>query len=390
MTHNELSAQTPPQKAILRAATFDECVEATALLVRLGMTMPEGDEAVRAYFNNLWNTNPAIQAAKSKPALGWVLEDAGDMFGFFGNVPLLFEFAGQPVIVSDASLWGVHENFRSETPRLAEAYFGQTNVDLLLVTMAIKPTRRIFERHGASPVVQPDLDQVLYWVIDGGGFVRAGLRKRGLGGMASFFCSILGGMVLNARLRLFGRRPFASLDGITIIRPDEIDVGFDDLWQRKCKEYPGRMLANRSATALKWHFNVGRFSDKTRIICLRQPNEDGGNLQGYAALVREDAPEIGLKRIKIADLFVAGDDVTAINTLLAAAYEYAMAQRCHVLEVVGLPENLRQCVLSHKPLDRQMPTFPFYFKAINPNLEVPLSGVDGWYITPYDGDLTLL
>ena len=180
---------TQPQpsapKGTLRNATFDDCIEATALLTRFGLTMPEGEEAIRAYFDNLWRTNPAMQAAKTKPALGWVLEDAGEMVGFFGNVPLLYEFDGKPVIVSNASLWGVDENFRSETPRLAEAYFSQTDVDLLLVTTAIKPTRRIFERHGASPVAQPDLDQVLYWVLDGGGFLRAGLRKKA---MAAWRC----------------------------------------------------------------------------------------------------------------------------------------------------------------------------------------------------------
>ncbi|MBT3305295.1 MAG: hypothetical protein HN377_02320 [Alphaproteobacteria bacterium] len=382
--------QSPPPKGTLRAATIDDCIEASALLTRLGLTMPEGADSIRAYFNNLWKINPAMQAAKSEPALGWVLEDADEMVGFFGNVPLLYEFDGNPVIVSDASLWGVHENFRSETPRLAEAYFGQTNVDLLLVTTAIKPTRRIFERFGASPVAQPDLDQVLYWVIDGTGFVRAGLRKKGQSGMASFFGGILGGMVLNARLRLGGRRPFAPLDGVTIIRPEEIDAGFDDLWRRKTREYPGRLLACRTAAALKWHFSVGRFSELTRVICFHRPGENGTRLEGYAVLVREDAPGIGLKRLKVADLFVVGDDEAIISALLTASYEYGLAQRCHVLEVVGLPENLRGCVKKHKPLQRQMPTFPFYFKAQNTNLEGPLASADGWYVSAYDGDTTLL
>ncbi|MBL4690942.1 MAG: hypothetical protein JKY68_05700 [Rhodospirillales bacterium] len=381
---------TETAKGTLRAATFDDCIEATALLTRLGLTMPEGDDAIRAYFDSLWRTNPAMHAAKTKPALGWVLENSGEMVGFFGNVPLLYEIDGKPVIVSDASLWGVDENFRSETPRLAEAYFGQTDVDLLLVTTAIKPTRRIFERYGGLPVAQANLDQVLYWVIDGGGFVRAGLRKKGRGGMASFLGGVLGGMALNARLRLLGRRPFASLDGITIIRPEEIDDGFDDLWRRKTREYPGRMLANRSAVALKWHFSVGRFSGQTRVFCLRAPAGDDGRLKGYAVLVREDAPEIGLKRFKVADIFVADDDPAAVSALLAAAYEYGIAKRCHVLEVVGLPENLRRCVLSHKPLERLMPTFPFYFKALKQDLIAPLSQADGWYVTPYDGDSTLL
>ena len=60
---------TQPQpsapKGTLRNATFDDCIEATALLTRLGLTMPEGEEAIRAYFDNLWRTNPAMQAAKA-------------------------------------------------------------------------------------------------------------------------------------------------------------------------------------------------------------------------------------------------------------------------------------------------------------------------------------
>jgi len=378
--------QSPPPKGTLREATFDDCIEATALLTRLGLTMPEGEDAIRAYFDNLWRTNPAMQSATSKPTPGWVLEDAGEMVGFFGNVPLLYECDGEPVIVSDASLWGVDENFRSETSRLAEAYFGQTNVDVLLVTTAIKPTRRIFERHGAHPVTQPDLDQILYWVLDAAGFVRAGLRKKGRGGMAAFLGGILGGMVLNFRLRIGGRRPFAPLEGIGITKVENIDAGFDDLWRQKTAEYPGRMLACRTQAALKWHFSVGRFAEQTRVIYLKR---DGG-LEGYAVVVREDAPAIGLRRLKIADLFVARDEAAVVDALLAAAYEYGMAKRCHVLEVIGLPEFLRARVMSHKPLERTMAVFPFYYKALNSDLKDRLRSADGWYVTAYDGDSTLL
>ena len=381
---------TQPQpsapKGTLRNATFDDCIEATALLTRFGLTMPEGEEAIRAYFDNLWRTNPAMQAAKTKPALGWVLEDAGEMVGFFGNVPLLYEFDGKPVIVSNASLWGVDENFRSETPRLAEAYFGQTDVDLLLVTTAIKPTRRIFERHGASPVAQPDLDQVLYWVLDGGGFLRAGLRKKGHGGMAVWTGSVLGAVALNAKMRLTGRRPFAPLQDVTPITVEEIDDAFDDLWARKLKEGPGRLLAARDAETLKWYFGLSQQSSETRVLCCRR----GGRLEGYLVLVREDAPAIGLKRLKVADLFVAGDEADTVNALLAGAYEYGLARRCHVLEVIGLPETLRDIAMSHKPYSRPMPAFPFFFKALREDLKSPLAAADGWYVTAYDGDTALL
>ncbi|MEE9317421.1 MAG: hypothetical protein V3U48_03920 [Rhodospirillales bacterium] len=355
-------------------------------MARLGLTMPAGDEAVNAYINHLWRENPAMVRAKSKPALGWVLEDAGKMVGFFGNLPLLYEFDGHPIIVSNASLWGVEEAYRSETPRLASAYFGQQNVDVLMVTTAIKPTGRIFERHGADRLPQPDFDQILYWVIDAPRFLRAGLKKKGHGRAASWVGGLGGGIVLNAKMRLGGRRPYAALGEMTVIKAEEIDDSFDDLWRRKLLEYPGRLLRRRDAASLKWHFASGRFAEEARFLCFRR----GGRLDGYLVLIRDDAPEIGLKRLKIADLFVAGDEPQDVSALLAGAYEYGLARRCHVLEVVGLPENLREIVLSHKPFDRPMPTFPFYFKVLNPDLAGPLQAAQGWYATAYDGDTALL
>jgi hypothetical protein len=38
-----------------------------------------------------------------------------------------------------------------------------------------------------------------------------------------------------------------------------------------------------------------------------------------------------LKRLKIIDLFVAGNDVAVIDNLLAAAFEAARADGCHAL-----------------------------------------------------------
>lgn len=381
-----MDAMNKTEKGVLRNASFDDCIEASALLTRLGLIMPEGDEAVIAHFDRLWRRNPAMKVAETKPSLGWVLEDAGKMVGFFGNVPLLYEFDGSPVIVSDASQWGVEKEYRNETARLADAYFGQQGIDLLLVTTAIKPTSRIFERYGGTRLPQPGFDRVLYWVIDGGGFVRAGLRKKGLGPVYSWIVGTGGGILLNARMRLSGRRPFAPLDDITIITVDQIDEAFDALWQRKTGEYPGRLLARRDAESLRWHFEAGAAADQTRIICCRRD----GQLEGYAVLIRDDAPGIGLKRFKIADLFAAGDEEKTVGALLTAAYEYSLAKRCHVLEIIGLPKRPRSLVLAHKPFHREMPTFPFYFKALREDLKKPLETEDGWYVTAFDGDTALL
>ncbi|NQV82259.1 MAG: hypothetical protein HQ494_00445 [Rhodospirillales bacterium] len=377
---------TDPDQAHLRDASPEDAVAITEFLTRLGLVMPDGEAAIRAHWDALWRTNPALKYHGDAPALGWVLEDAGRIVGFFGNIPQVSYFQGNPVRVSSARAWAVDKPYRGQTARLCEAFFGQVNADVALISSANAPAGKRCLEFGASVMPQPGYGDILYWVLDASGFLRAGLTKKGHGGFAAFVGGLLGAVVLNARMRLGGQRPFSPLDGITIKTIDEIDGAFDGLWQRKLKEAPDQMLACRDAQTLRWYFGLSGTSSETRVICF----ERSGALEGYAVVVREDAPAIGLKRLKIADLFVAGDAAAAVDALLTAAFEYGLAKRCHVLEVIGLNKTLRARARSHKPFQRPMAVFPFFFKALSPDLEGPLSTEDGWSVTAYDGDTALL
>jgi len=374
------------KQADLRDAIPDDAVAITEFLTRLGLVMPDGEAAIRAHWDGLWRTNPALKHHGDQAALGWVLEDAGHIIGFFGNIPQVSYFKGKPVRVSSARAWAVDKAYRSQTPRLCEAFFSQNKADVALISSASAPAGKRCLEFGGSPMPQPGYGDILYWVLDGSGFLRAGLKKKGWGGFTAFLGGLFGSVILNARTRLSGQRPFASLDGIIIKRIGDIDGAFDSLWQRKLKEVPDRLLACRDAETLGWYFGLSQTSSETRIICF----ERDGSLDGYAVVVREDAPAIGLRRLKIADLFVAGDDPVVVDALLAAAYEYGLAKRCHVLEVIGLPEPLRAQTRTYKPFERPMAVFPFYYKALNLELESRLSSGDGWYVTAYDGDTALL
>ncbi len=370
----------------LRDANPGDALEVTAFLRGLGLVMPDGDEAASAHWRSLWETNPALEAHGNKVALGWVIEDAGRIVGFFGNILQLSYFDGRPVRVSSARAWAVDKAYRSETPRLCEAFFNQTGSDVVLISSANAPAGRRCLEFGGARMPQADYDKILYWVLDASRFLRAGLRKKGQGAAAAWTGGVLGAVAMNAHMRLRGRRPFAPLQDIEIIPIDGIDAAFDDLWSRKLKEVSGRLLACRTAETLRWYFGLSQNADQTRVLSCMQ----NGRLQGYAVVVREDAPAIGLKRIKIADLFVAGDEPKVVDALLTAAYEYGLATRCHVLEVIGLPDTLRRQALTHKPFERTMATFPFFFKALNSDLAGPLSEPAGWYVTAFDGDTALL
>ena len=377
---------TPKPPPTLRDARLDDAQAVTEFLRDMGLVMPPNDAASERHWRYLWKDNPALKAHAPDPALGWLLEAEGRVVGFFGNVPQVSWFGGRPVRVSSARAWAVERDYRSETGRLCQAFFGQKNVDLLLISSASAPAGKRCIEFGGAKLPQPDYDRILYWPLDAFGFLKAGLAKKGRGPLAAWFLGGLAAMGLNAGMRLSGRRPFAALDDVSVARVPDIDDAFDRLWQRKLAEYPGRLLACRDAATLKWYFGLSAAAEHTRVVQSRRD----GRLVGYAVLVREDAPAIGLKRIKIADLLVEGDDPAVVAKLLTAAYEYGLARGCHVLEVIGLPPALRAAVEKHKPYRRAMPTFPFFYKALDPALAAPLGQGDGWYVTPYDGDTALL
>jgi len=377
---------TEPLKAELRAASLDDALAITALLVQLGLTMPNGEGAILAHWNALWRTNPALKHHGKNPALGWVLEDAGRLVGFFGNIPQVSYFQEAPVLISSARAWAVDRDYRSQTNQLCEAFFCQADTDVVLISSANAPAGKRCLEFGASAMPQPDYEKILYWVLNASAFLRAGLTKKGCGGITASAGGLLGALALNAKMRLGGQRPFSALDGITVKTINKIDPSFDILWQRKLKESPDRFLACRNAETLRWYFKLSQSSSETRIIC----HNSAAGLNGYAVLVREDLPTIGLKRLKISDLFVANNDSTVVDALLTAAYEYGLAKNYDVLEVIGLERPLRTQVLKHKPFTRPMAVFPFYFKALNKNLRGPLSSKKSWSVTAYDGDTALL
>ena len=375
----------PTQVCTLREANFEDCETATELIRTLGLIIPEGQDEIRHHWRRFWIDNPALNVNGPNLAKGWLLENNGRTVGFFGNIPLLYDYGGQPIIVANASQWGVEKEFRNETQRLADSYFKQKNADLLLVTTGIKPTGRIFEHYGGLAVPQPNYDQILYWVLNAQGFMKAGLMQKGFHKKFASTLAQTGGLVASAAITLSGHRTYGNSGNIDTLKIDDIGDDFNDLWRRK-RDEAECLLACRTAECLRWHFGTKSMSARTRLLISQNANQ----LAGYAIVMLEDLPEIELKRLKIVDLFVAGNDGIVINDLLTAAYELGLREGCHVLELIGLPDHLRQqIILRHRPRLRSMPTYPLYYKNLKNNLESALLDESSWYVTAYDGDTAI-
>lgn len=368
----------------LRDAQPDDGLIATQFLRDLGLTMPDSRDAIDAHWKRLWVDNPAMHKTEKKPSLGWVLENNDQMVGFFCNLPLLYYYGDRPVIVAAASQWGLDKRHRQKIHRLAGAYFNQTNADVLMATTANRSAGRIFLRYGANNIPQPDYDQTLYWIIDGGGFAAAAMKRKNIDPTMSSILSKTVGPFAGLVLSLGRRRPEGNALEIDVIGIEDVDDAFDDLWKRKQSEAE-RFLACRTSACLRWHFTDLHGERETRFLIHRQ-----GNLRGYAIIMREDVAEIGLKRLRIADVFVEKNDESVVKGLLSAAYEYGREHGCHILEWVGMPVELRHIALGQRPFFRSLPTWPLYYKAINAEFESPLSNQSAWHVTPYDGDTTLV
>jgi hypothetical protein len=270
---------------------------------------------------------------------------------------------------------------------LVRAFSRQQNVDLLLATTATLRVPEILGLMKFERLPVPDFDVGLYWVTGTRGLVASALCKMG----APRALAVPGAAVLAPALwmatRLSQRWPPLQPDGpeIDTVAPAAAGSEFDALWDEKRKA-DGRLAVVRTAAVLRWHFAPTGWAVPPVLLTARRR----GKLVGYAALVRSDKPDTGLKRWQVADLLALGDDATVIRTLLRAAYDHAVADGAYMLEVFGCPANIRPIIQESRPRTWKKPSWPYLYKVADPQLREALRSPSAWYPTLIDGDGCLL
>jgi hypothetical protein len=373
-------------KARIREATIADRTQVELLLDHFQMRTDAELSSGSSWWEWLWRRNANFGLDRIDHPLGWVLEADNEIVGFFGNIPMLYQFGQKTLLASIASHWAVRKPFRSQTNELATAYFNQPNVDLLMVTTAIKPTVRIFERHAAKPMPLSNYQKVLFWVIDPRGFISASLCKKKIHPNIAKYCGAIISPFIKTVSRL-AKHHIVSKDSeiqVQTIQLDDVNGEFDVLWQRKNSD-KGCLYAFRRAEDLLWHFECISQHADIRIICCRRL----GILEGYAILMCEEIAEIGLVRAKLVDLFVLDDMPDILNTLLAESYKLAKTRGCHIFEIVGCTPQIRALAKRFKPLSRLYENLGFYYKASSMELDKSLELPNAWYPTLFDGDSSL-
>lgn len=336
----------------------------------------------------LWQENPARAAFPANFPLGWVLDHAGRVVGFMGNVPLQCYRGGQTLLAAVARGFVVDPAHRSHSIRLAAAFLTQTNVHVLLNTSANVPTSRIFGALKAFKIPQDDYDQALFWVVRPAGFLASVFHRMGGPRTAARIAGWVAVPALYAEMKLRRRHPPTTSGSIEIerIHPQWAGQDCDEFWQRTLRNRPQCLLADRSAAVLRWRYGHPAAAARRASLLLARR---AGRVAGYTVLTREDSPDIGLNRSRIIDLIAENDDPSVIDRLLSAAHDLAYAEGSHILELVGFPACVRQRFVAGNPYMRQLPSWEFWYKAVDPALVQPLSAPASWYGSSFDGDRSL-
>ncbi len=83
------------------------------------------------------------------------------------------------------------------------------------------------------------------------------------------------------------------------------------------------------------------------------------------------------------------DDAEVVDALLAASWETARAEGCHLLEWQGFPAELRARAERFRPFSRTLSPISFCYVARTAELAAELGREATWYPSLYDGDGSL-
>jgi hypothetical protein len=363
----------------VREVEFEDLPAVAELFVAAGWQAPRRQDWMR-----LWVENPAVKIDRPRPCRGWVLEKDERLVGYMGNLTQLYSWEGRILRSATATHFFVLPEFRGLSLQLVLPFVRQQHVDLLLNTTASAEASQVFRFLKFARLPQPDFDVSMYWVSQPVGFVRAALRKKGLPLLLARVSAPVAGPVLGLEHWLRGRRPKSpGTHDITIDAggAEVIGAEFDEFWNSKRAE-SGRLLAVRSAEILRHRFGQEGRAQPPRVIRAWR----GERLVGYTICVRFDTPEIGLKRLRFADLMADQDDPLVVQELLAAAVQEARQARVDMLEVIGYPTHIRELLELARPLHWKRESWPYLYKTDDPVLQAALESQSTWYPTLLDGD----
>jgi hypothetical protein len=186
----------------------------------------------------------------------------------------------------------------------------------------------------------------------------------------------------------FAKRRSATNGNRTRVKPcARFDDRFDAFWEALKKKKFNLLLAVRTREVLQWHFQFALLQNAAWIYTA----EDNSGLVAYSVFVRQDNPEAGLTRVRLADFqcLDEGTGPSLFTAMLHAAIDRCRQESIHMLELIGLSPALEREVAGDHPHRRQLPNWMYFYKVNERSLGERLKGAAVWEPWLFDGDSSL-
>lgn len=367
-----------PDEIKIRLANREDAIPVLTLLERLGLELPR-EEELQKHWDRLWTHNPYYRYFNEDVVYGWIMEHNQQIVGFFGSIPRVYCFNSTILPVSIASQWGVEKNYREFTHLLCEHYFNSNPIPTKLVTTAINPTGRIFEKYLGKKVPVSTLQTVYMVPLNLFALLAHKYRDR-------IVDYLIIRQFLKALVALtFWRLRYKWMPDIPELKETDIN-SFPDQYDLFWNAYQARnkgLLASRDIEFLKWYYTGGDSSVVKKVFLY----QSDGKVMGYAALTDRPVKENkDLKRYMVID--VLAENKTVKTRIIKGLIRYAFRTKADVLEF-HLPGMVERNEIPTPTLKRLAPQFPVFYKTDNTAMDAALQRKQDWQISPFDGDTCL-
>jgi hypothetical protein len=165
----------------------------------------------------------------------------------------------------------------------------------------------------------------------------------------------------------------------------QFDERFDSFWDELKRAYPERLLMSRSSEDLQWHFKYALAEKRVWITTFDQ----NSRLLAYAIFLRQDKPDIQLKRVRLIDFQALNGDHQLLAPMLAWAVRRCQQEGIHMLEAFSLRPDKQAVIDGLAPQRRRLPAWLYFYMATSKGLAQELEDPNVWDPCQYDGDGSL-
>lgn len=342
----------------LRPARLDDYDKIRQLAFEHGLEFPEAED-----WRTLWLENPLTPRYGPDSPIGWVLETpSGEIVGNFGTVRTRYKLRGDDVVAAAGRAWIVTAAYRGFALQLLDEYFNQPGVDVFINNAVSAPAVASFELFS---------------------------RRVPLGAWESMTYWITGPAERTVPVTPQGRGSYA------VETSDRFDGRFDEFWNELLRQNPARLLAERNARALAWHFNVAMRHGRLHVVTASRNRQ----LRAYCILTRHEHPfqlppfprrdTRGVRGMRLVDYQSIEPDVDLLPELLAAALRRCAAEGLSMLEHFGQGVPKMRAVDDRAPYRTCLTNWKFFYRAADPRLDAQLAEPARWDPSAYDGEASL-